>query len=150
MTQEERNLLVKDLCVRLPYDVIVKKEYTFVYTNGTISKSKEIEKINLEDIEYLISGDDCVDVLKPYLRPMSSMTEKEKDDLLRFFSFPLGAMYFNPNWGYVEVFKYIDEIKIYINDIVGLIDWLNKNMFDYRDLIPKGLAFEAKEGMYNH
>lgn len=80
MTQKERNLLVKVLCAMFPYGVIAKKEYTFVFNNGTISKSKEIEKIDLEDIEYLISGDDCVDVLKPYLRPMSSMTEEEYQD----------------------------------------------------------------------
>lgn len=47
MTQEERNLLVQDLCARFPYGVIVKKEYSFVFTNGTISKSKKIEKLDL-------------------------------------------------------------------------------------------------------
>lgn len=136
MTQEERNLLVKDLCARFPYGVIAKKEYTFVFTNGTISKSKEIEKIDLEDIEYLINGDDCIDVLKPYLRPMSSMTEEEKEEL---------------------VFKHIKlvfEDKDYNPETVAVdidgFDWLNAHHFDYRGLIPKGLALEAPEGMYNN
>ena len=125
MTQEERNLLVKDLCTRLPYGVIAKKEYTFVFTNGTLSKSKEIEKIDLEDVEYLINGDDCVDVLKPYLRPMSSMTEEEEIEFqdINLFELPY--------------------------TVEGL-DWLNAHHFDYRGLIIDGLAIEAPEGMYNN
>jgi hypothetical protein len=134
MTQEERNLLIQDLCARFPYGVIAKKEYTFVFTNGTISKSKEIEKIDLEDIEYLISGDDCIDVLKPYLRPMSSMTDEEREE----YRLLGGVMSYNPAHNTYAVAAFSPEAY----------DWLNKNMFDYRGLIPKGLALKAKEGMY--
>ena len=147
MTQEERNLLIQDLCARFPYGVIAKKEYSFVFTNGTISKSKKIEKLDLEDIEYLISGDDCVDVLKPYLRPMSSMTEEEKKKYIEYAGYEIEA---SVNGRHYEH---------YLKDFCGTpnnpsvnsngVDWLNKKMFDYRGLIPKGLALEAKEGMYN-
>lgn len=138
MTQEERNLLIQDLCARLPYGVIAKKEYTFVFTNGTISKSKEIEKLDLEDIEYLISGDDCVDVLKPYLRPLSSMTEEEREEYNGlYYQVPIQRSDGN---AYRDT-KMVEALHI---------DQLNKKMFDYRDLIPKGLALEAPEGMYNN
>lgn len=134
MTQEERNLLIQDLCGRLPYGVIAKKEYSFVFTNGTISKSKKIEKLDLEDIEYLISGDDCVDVLKPYLRPMSSMTEEEKKEYHKTFR----AEPYGSGIGYV----YVESARSF--------DWLDKHHFDYRELINKGLALNAQEGMYNN
>ena len=147
MTQEERNLLIKDLCGRLPYGVIVKKEYSFVFTNGTISKSKKIERLDLEDIDYLISGDNCVDVLKPYLRPMSSMTEEEKKEYIEYAGYEIEESVNGRHYEY------------YLKDFCGTpndpsvnadsVDWLNREMFDYRGLIPKGLANEAPEGMYN-
>ena len=62
--------------------------------------------------------------IKPYLRPMASMTEEEKINYRAFFNY--------------DGVEYPDEY----------IDWLNKNMFDYRGLIEKGLALEAPEGMY--
>lgn len=147
MTQEERNLLIQDLCGRLPYGVIAKKEYTFVFTNGTISKSKKIEKLDLEDIDYLISGDNCVDVLKPYLRPMSSMTEEEQKELKKLMNCDSVTDYSLEYTvgGQVDY----DGFLVYYEESSKLIDWLNKNMFDYRGLIPKGLAIEATEDMYN-
>ena len=66
--------------------------------------------------------------IKPYLRPMSSMTEEEKKE-----------------------YQYITERWMYDADysIVDSIDWLNAHHFDYRGLIQKGLALEAEEDMYN-
>lgn len=144
MTQEERNLLIQDLCGRLPYGVIVKKEYTFVFTNGTISKSKKIEKLDLEDIEYLISGDDCVDVLKPYLRSLSSMTENEKEELKILCDKDLSEFA-----GHLMKGHGLSRDGLYMFDKLRQLDWLNKHHFDYRGLIDKRLALEAKEGMYN-
>ena len=134
MTQEERNLLIQDLCGRLPYGVIAKKEYSFVFTNGTISKSKKIERLDLEDIDYLISGDNCVDVLKPYLRPMSSMTEEEQKEYHKTFR----AEPYGSGIGY----EYVESARSF--------DWLDKHHFDYRELINKGLALNAQEGMYKN
>ena len=143
MTQKERNLLVQDICARFPYGVIAKKEYTFVFTNGTTSKSKEIGKIDLEDIEYLISGDDCVDVLKPYLRPISSMTEEEKGELRDTYAW-LYSEYPFEDEGEDE-----DDVGCHPEPSTETYDWYNRKMFDYRGLIQKGLAIEAPEGMYN-
>ena len=144
MTQEKRNLLIQDLCGRLPYGVIAKKEYSFVFTNGTISKSKKIEKIDLEDIDYLISGDDCVDVLKPYLRLLSSMTESEREELKALCDKDLSEFA-----GHLMKGHGLSRDGLYMFDKLRQLDWLNKHHFDYRGLIDKGLALEAKEGMYN-
>ncbi len=63
-----------------------------------------------------------------YLRPMSSMTEEEKKEY--------------------DILTPIVEV-VFPCDAYPLIDWLNKKMFDYRGLIPMGLALEAPENMYN-
>lgn len=109
MTQENKDLLLKDLCARLPYrvkvsDVVNGKIVDFPYT---LTRHLNIE----------------YDKIKPYLRPMSSMTEKEE-------------------------FEYRNVCANPINRQWDVVDWLNRKMFDYRGLIPIGLALEAPEGMY--
>ena len=115
MTQEDKALLLKDLSARLPYGVKVKIEHydnvwdlLAIYTNGTTYASK--------DVGYPIEtySEKC----KPYLFPLSSMTEEQKMDLTKFVS-----------------------NGIYNENIV--YDWYNKNHFDYRGLIEKGLALDA-------
>lgn len=140
MTQEEKELLFQDLCTRLPYGVKV----TFAGHSGRDDCILNSQHLNSTyAIEYL--------GLKPYLRPLSSMTEKEKDEFLHFFPFCRGDMYFDVKNTCVEVFECPNKITLYpFWDNVRLIDWLNKKMFDYRDLIPNGLALEAPEGMYNN
>ncbi len=119
MTQEEKELLLKDLCGRLPYGV-------HLFTNSkhhirllTISNDIDYNE------QYWINGLYDVDEIKPYLRPMSSMTEEEKEQTRDLW---------------------IDaDTKIHA---IRLIDFYNKNHFDYRGLIEKNLALEAPEGMY--
>lgn len=72
-----------------------------------------------------------VEFIKPYLRPMSSMTEKER------------LIY---GQRLHDVGRSIDVIDA--DDVVSHIDWLNENMFDYRNLISMGLALKAPDGMY--
>lgn len=118
MTQEEKQLLLKDLCSRLPYRV----------------KVHIIDEIGAEiDDELTTSTISHLDrwVVKPYLRPMSSMTEEE------FFNY-----------------KHLDLLD-YSNDGFEMpnfrsIDWLISHHFDFRGLIEKGLALEAPEGMYKN
>lgn len=115
MTQEDKELLLKDLSARLPYKVIGKYSW-----KGRKSYNKELTG-NLYD-ELKSSWDSTEDSkFLPYLRPMSSMTEGEKVDYQAFF-----------NYNGVE---YPEEY----------IDWCNKNHFDYRGLIPKGLAIAVTE-----
>ena len=138
MEQEEKDLVLIDVCGRLPYDIKIKDEY-----GDCINVN--IHNANIEHlIDRVVSGVD-----KMVLRPLSSMTEKEKDEFLHFFPFCRGDMYFDVKNACVEVFECPNKITLYpFWDNVRLIDWLNKNMFDFRGLIPKGLAKAAPEGMY--
>lgn len=126
MTQEEKELLLKDLCARLPYGV--KALY------GKLDV--EIQKVEFEgDIFYYYNvthyGYVSIDLIKPYLRPMSSMTEKEKNEYKATMDV-WQADYCAP--------EYIESIKSY--------DWLYANHFDFRGLIEKGLALRAPNYMY--
>lgn len=122
MKQEDKELLLKDLCARLPYNVIVHIHDTNVVDYDNYLYEETLAKFKLHDI-----------TLKPYLRPMSSMTEEEYNELevlahgcdcvLRFYAwFPA---------------KYDATFKTYNLEV---IDWLNAHHFDYRGLIGKGLA----------
>ena len=119
MIQEDKELIHKDLCARLPYDVMCQTD-----EHGKIHKLKGINK-HKGIWWYEFDGFRNIKLPKPYLRPMSSMTEKEKIDYQAFFNY--------------DGVEYPEEY----------IDWCNKNHFDYRGLIPIGLALVAPEGMYN-
>ena len=136
MTQEEKNLLLQDLCGRLPYGVKIKDEYGD-YINVNIHNA-HIEHL----IDRVVSGLD-----KMVLRPMSSMTEEEKKEYIEYAGYEIEESVNGRHYEY------------YLKDFCGTpnnpsvnadsVDWLNKNMFDYRGLIPAGLANAALEGMYN-
>lgn len=113
MTQD-KELLFKDLCARLPYEVKVQYKDD-IFTIDYISGIYEEIKLDTPD-RYTID----ISEVKPYLRPMSSMTEKEK---LMYEGLMIGT----------------DNIS-YMLDV---IDWLNAHHFDYRGLIDKSLALDA-------
>ena len=117
MTQEEKQLLLKDLCARLPYGVIVKVEYY-----DASLKDAHI----FEDIVLTIGNINKLPVYwvsaKPYLRPMSSMTEEEKE--------------------------YCGDLILHAEDWMSYYDYLDSRHLDYRGLIEKGLALEAPVDMY--
>ena len=134
MTQEEKQLLLKDLCARSYYQ-------PFVQLNpGAYNKSEKcwICGISGEDI-YLNVDSDPFSLrnfnILPYLRSMSSMTEEEK----YIYRHMLGATLNSEGESIMFV---------YVEDFPTVIDWLNAHHFDYRGLIEKGLALEAPEGMY--
>ena len=125
MTQEGKFLLLKDLNARLPYGVYV--EHTTTKIRGKL-KGMMFEHIyndtdSIQDINAwaMFFGDEYVDAtyFRPFLRPMSSMTEEEEDE------------YYNTEVGF--------------NIHSDRVDWLNANHFDYRGLIEKGLAIEVTE-----
>lgn len=117
-TQEENQLLLIDLCARLPYNPIV-------YVDENLPRLKLGAATRVW--EYIAVDKPC----KPYLRPMSSMTEEERKE-------------------YDSKRKHIcDDYNRYCFDTIESIDWLNAHHFDYRGLIPMGLALEAPGGMYN-
>ena len=145
MTQENKELLLKDLCARLPYGVKVSK-----VVEDWISDSRPIRSINLnniivEDGEFE-DGTPDIDVwayedFKPYLFPMSSMTHEQRKELIAYAGYERRE----EDVGYHSETYYYDlvghENILYPNS--DAIDWLNKNHFDYRGLIEKGLAIDA-------
>lgn len=124
MTNEEKQLLLKDLCARLPYGVIL--------TNGTKARSIDV----LTKIVSGVGTDKKIEDTKYYLRPMSSMTEEEKENLQSLHNIISDENYgdgYSPSaW----------------NAITEWEDYCNSRHLDYRGLIPMGLALEAPEGMY--
>lgn len=125
MTQEDKNLLLKDLCARLPYKV--KGIITYDKSNTTFT----VEGID-NNVLHLSDAEECyVEDFKPYLRPMSSMTSVE---VLEYISLK-------------ESIVASDDMTYYFETYES-IDWLNAHHFDYRGLIEKGLALEAPENMY--
>jgi len=153
MTQEEKDLLLKDLCARLPYGVIVDYDYNaFDVHNGNYVKhgAKCILKCYLLDVFMSPRQNEKGEYIKPYLRPMSSMTEGETNEYNKCFEedrddiMPIGKEF-------EESYKN-KKFSIYSHPFVPMyrhILWLYKNHFDFIGLIPKGLALEAPEGMYN-
>lgn len=118
MTQEEKKLLLVDLCARLPFKVKV-----CLYEKETCI----LMGINGHEVYLDVDSDSFrIESIKPYLRPMSSMTEEEEIEYQAFFNY--------------DGVEYPEEY----------IDWLNAHHFDYRNLIGKGLALEAPEGMYKN
>jgi len=136
MIQEEKQLLVKDLSARLPCGVLVhinglvNSKLTGVY-DGRVSTDR--------GINYPIT------LVKPYLRPMESMTEEEKDELEEIVNQELIDLRNRILSGHYGVIR---DGDYHFNQTLEL-DFLIRNHFDYRGLIPKGLALPAKESMYN-
>ena len=129
MTQEDKELLLVDLCARLPYGIAVELDEKFGFNKGTHVLVKELLDLY------------CVEGIKPYLRPLSSMTEEEYNEMFQQLYSAQEEFFRNCNNA--------DTIGKTITYDLIRYDWLNKKMFDYRGLIPKDLAIEAPEGMYN-
>ena len=122
MTQEDKELLLQDLCARLPY-------YTMVLMgDGAI---KPLINVNVDT--YICNG--LKGLPKPYLRPLSSMTEDEEREYNGALT-PLGDFMFEQE----ELFR---PIQLYKKIPFGLYEFFNSHHFDYRGLIPKGLAIEV-------
>lgn len=146
MKAEEKQLLLKDLCSRLPYNVIV--EYGVKYEGRDLGEKKgKLTGRMLDSYFYNITvGLSDVYSIKPYLRPMSSMTEEEKKELKEVLS-PQGTAIYECN-GISIPLSHFGEFVPY--EYMGrVICWLNAHHFDYSGLIEKGLALEALEDMYN-
>ena len=138
MTQKNKELVLKDLCARLPDKVIVDYAYNaFDVRKGNYVKhgSKCILNCYLLDVFISPRQNEKGEYIKPYLFPMSSMTEEQKK-------------YITDKWSINEEFNFeIDtnwgEYFVELGDTVDFINWLNENHFDYNGLIPMGLAIDA-------
>lgn len=118
MTEQNKQLLLKDLCARLPYEVKIEvKDWVIL---DTALKIGHIQRLQNDEIE-----------VKPYLRPMSSMTEEEEKIFNDFLDFQA---------------EYVSDADL--NNKTDMYDWLLVNHFDFRGLIPMDLAIEAPANMY--
>ena len=149
MTQEDKELLLKDLCARLDTNLVCSiyrtddegvgywDEILHGYCKGDIW----YEFYFREDCSI---GIDNVSKIKPYLFPLSSMTEEQLYEIKEITEFKY-------NHNTLELVKWtethttlefwLEEVPQY--KVIEVFDWLNKNHFDYRCLIEKGLAIDA-------
>lgn len=128
MSQEEKDLLLNDLCARLRYGVKISVQSW---------DEREMEYIDKVDVLYSVNGDEyiksvgedydfSVEDIKPYLFPLSSMTEEQKEDYCSLQQ------------------KIIYNSKGFANDdIMEYMNWCYKHHLDVNSLIPKGLAIDA-------
>ena len=123
MTQKEKDLLLKDLCARLPYGVRYR-HFTWNDEYGETYIAAQIYSINIDGYVKNCHDDETVyiDNVRPYLFPLSSMTGEQKKEY----------QYITERWMNDPAYSISDSI-----------DWLNKHHFDYRGLIEKGLAIDA-------
>ena len=117
MTQEEKDLLLQDLCSRLPYNVRMLE----IEPTNNIKLELYLSSITSQGTCCVSTNDggimcSSIDAFKPYLFPMSSMTDAQKTE-----------------WAYID----------YYADHHEAVNWCNKNHLDYRGLIPLGLAIDA-------
>ena len=155
MKQEDKELILKDLCARIPYGVKLQN----------VNNIESIVKLRSIDLD-----NDCCEILfytyqgkalticdksklfrfgkilryKPYLFPLSSMTEEQFTELrneteLNQYPDDLELVEWENNYKTLEF--YLEEVPSDV--VIEVFDWLNKNHFDYRGLIEKGLAIDA-------
>lgn len=138
---QDKNILIKDLCARLPYDTMIHGIYAYQNldfdTESDYIEYKEMDNVlTVSDIEWIQM---CAAEVKPYLFPLSSMTEEQKNEC--FNGTPLGI----DKYGDVAVKddffgnSLYTDLEIYLE----VIDWLLKNHFDIYGLIDKNLAIDA-------
>ena len=123
MTREDKEVLLKDLCARLPYGVKVQcEDYLFTFDKDHMGIGMLYKDFNmnlLESPKIIFSGCYYGEDIKPYLFPLSSMTEEQRNEYHELLYDPIHG----------------------IN--IDYFDWCHKNHLDCRGLIPKGLAIDA-------
>lgn len=138
MTQEQKQLLLKDLSTRLPYSV------------WGLHRGKDLPLYVIDNSNaYMVLGYNAWFDLetvpfKPYLRLMSSMTEEERKELSKILNY---EFYIDDDFALVAE---DNRHRIRLELCEDYIDWLNAHHFDFRGLISTGLALEAPEGMYKN
>ena len=150
MTQEDKRLLLKDLCGRLPYGVKI-------HINSCVEGQNQMQlfDVNLEGETIgvgnekwafraipIIDDEDETKVIKPYLRPMSSMNENEENEWDKLMREPLLER--------IDKHTKLEDLMLLAKSQYDPTDWLLEHHFDFRGLIEMGLALEAPDGMYEN
>ena len=160
MTREERELLRQDLCARVPYGIIVKViKYGKCYDEREKNKTVDCKIVGINRYTLITDKDNLKHTYSkgyvstpitvpiddgdmkslPYLRPLSSITSEEDNELNKMLNEAILNAVESGETGFTH--KNIAHNRI-------AIDFFNKKMLDYRGLIPMSLALEAPEGMY--
>ena len=129
MTQEDKELLLKDLCARLPYGVKIQVPYE----DGSGYFDEIVWEVNNEGPFHVNGWGIEYEYVKPYLFPLSSMTEEQEREYNTLRDFVYAHHY--------EYEDIVEDMGLYDN--WRSIDYLNAHHFDYRGLIEKGLAIDA-------
>ena len=132
MTQEYKELLLKDLCARLPYGVMVKDELGRI--NKLVIGNADLVRLYYND--FSIYGENALSL--PFLRPLSSITDEELHEVQEI----LGKSVEICN-GFINIVEILQEKIFSFRELQGVFEWLLKNHFDYEGLIEKGLAIDA-------
>jgi hypothetical protein len=138
MIESNKNLLLKDLSSRLPYGVKVYDIKSSI--NSSFMNLNHVNGVGEVFISYKLECRTAlIEDVKPYLFPLSSMTEEQKIEC--FKGTPLEI----DKYGDIAVKDCIYGNSLYtdLEIYLEVFDWLNKNHFDYRGLIEKGLAIDA-------
>ena len=134
MTQEEKQLLIKVLCEMLPYGVMCRM------SGGGFETIEENKLTAIGLFQFIEEGLECI----PYLRPISSLTKKERLEIGK----AIQKDRINPS-GEIKAEGSDNLLLCTVRQSANLMEWLNAHHFDYRGLIEKGLALEAPKEMYN-
>ncbi len=145
MKKEDKEILLRDLSTGLSYGVIVE-----IISYGQEALMPWFGKLSCKDLDCFIH-DVAYKSIKPYLRPMDSMTEEEKWDFGRIFNTfgDLNLDLLEDGLCFQELYDITGKCNITWDELNTAINWLNSHHFDYRGLIEKGLALEATKDMYN-
>lgn len=149
MTREDKELLFKDLCIKFPYGIKFPYHMKEDCNHRECDCVATIDTITEETVEFTYDENgrirdwSCIlSEVKPYLRPMSSMTEEERNELSKILNY---EFYIDDDFSLAAE---DDRHRIRLELCEGYIDWLNAHHFDHRGLIPMGLALEAPKDMY--
>lgn len=129
MTQEEKDLLIKDLCARLPYGVKINNEIQGDFVVYGVCENYVFARTTNTHVDFPIEK------IKPYLFPLSSMTEEQEDEWYDVFIDPLSKK--------LDRHTRQEYLQLQADAQAFGIEYLLKNHFDYRGLIEKGLAIDA-------
>ena len=168
MKQEHKELLLKDLSARVPYGVKILIQDIFEYSIVSperhvldVSNFSDIFCFNYEKLDKRMKKamrerpDDIV--IKPYLFPLSSMTEEQRIELYKVLGWGYESHYhlsketkhiIPPLIQWEDFNKSIDNNDLFlpaswVSDLNKMYNWFNKNKFDINGLIPRGLAIDA-------
>ena len=134
MTQEDKELLFKDLCARLPYHPCVK----VWFKDGTTEEGALDLEHNYGDVLRDAFYYNEIIKIKPYLYPISSMTKEQLFEVQEI----LGKNEIEIKNEFLSIID-SDRNTISYSEILAILEWFNKNHFDYRGLIKKELAINA-------